>query len=948
MSRVGYKGTAPAQVFLSFNYEALLDTGGGLSNYDDPLNLKDTMLSFEYTPADTPNAQGSHVKIVLINPDTNVENLLFSKYAAFTPRAWKSQDEVFEELRKNSQNLDRAFLRWGYISNDLEDSSKEQTALSHIHRVHLIEIDYDINSNQDRLVTLRFSDSFDTFIRSYLASEVSLPAFSVDLTDGENKLRKISDVIGERLLSVLGMTDGYEFVNNMSSAHRQSLDEALRGALATVTNKDIEEVPSLEGKQMPAVIDMPTILAPQENVTDDDVKNTLSAYHKFIQFLGGALRVPTEDGDAITTIDGESVVLSKIPEPQPSLNSEGVENVGTLDNPNPKAASQAKVAATADPNERVRVFFESIPFSQKDVNPLSKRPGGNPDEPLYTFRYIYFFCTYDADEGLKTMFTLDELRQMYGDMIPPYGPGSNEQNDKFKYMFITQPALNASLKETGGWWPWTDSRAEKQEKYIAYDDEGNRLFSYRAAREELWNMILFLEKKYGSASESVDDTAHAAAVSDVSEAGEEAGLEASTGAAEEAAAAAAIEKKKYTAIFENQGHPIILLSQLIDALNQAVIRFGSSKLLSYARFEYANIPPERRTDFVQAIGHDLDFDSYDGVFVLADSDEIERLTLSYSEPIKSFAIQVAQDEKRLSLASGFSKRKDNIITGISFRQDNAKMYTALRMAPAFKQKLYVVGKRFENPEYRDAIAQAVYFEWNKIDGPDNSPNDSSKSDVDVRSVPADNFSDDVVNYNLKAALRYSDTSNGDSINPDIPKLTEEMKEDLKFILNNNFMDIFFPVSDGSQSRVSIKSNTGEDELVSTKKIPFYRSMSASPLAALTSKTKSENEEKALLYAAKMETLSQLQNTISDVEITTLGIPELDMLPQEQAVRKVALWVAEPRSPGEYNWITGTYMIVNLSHRIDESGYTSNFTLQPWRPQISEELVKHQTAFLSDD
>ena len=943
MSRIGYRTTAPAQVFLSFNYEALLDTGAGISNYDDPLNLKDTFLSFEYTPANTPNAQGSHIKIVLINPNTNIEKLLFSKYAAFTPRAWKSQDEVFQELRENSRKLDTAYIRWGYVSDDPDDATKDKTALSHIHRIHLIEIDYDINSNQDRLVTLRFSDSFDTFLRGYIKSNIELPPFSVTLTDNDNKLRKISDVVGERLLNVLGMADGYEFVNNMSSAHRDSLDEALRGALATLTNKELDSVPSLAGKQMPSLVDMPLVLAPQENVNDDDVKNTLSAYQKFLHFLGGSLRVPTEDGDAIATVDGESVELTKIPEPQPSLNSEGVENAGTLDNPNTKAASQAKVAATADPDEKHHVYFESIGFHHIDKNPYSRYPGGNPDETPYSapFKYLYFLCTYDSETGIKTKFTLDELRQMYGDMVSPYGPAGQTNNQNYKYMFINQPAYNASKKEEGGFWWWSDSAEKAQEKFIAYNADGDKMISYGAARAQLWTTIQLLEARYAEAAAPVEDVEHAAAVQDTSEAYEESG-----GQKEKSPVPAA--EKKYTALFENQGNPIQILGSLVGMLNESILRYGSSKLLTYARFEYANIPPDRREDFTKAIGHSLNFESYDGVFVLGDSDELEKLTEAFSEPIKSFAIQVAEDQKRLSLASGFSKRKDNIITGLSFRQDNAKMYTALRMAPSFKQKLYVVGKRFESKEYRDTIAQAVYFDWGALNGANNQPSDSSKSDVDARSVPPDAFADDVIEHNLKAALSYSDTNNGDSQNPDIPKLTKEIKEDLKFILDNSFMDIFFPLKDGSQSQVSVKSNSGEDELVSTKKIPFYRTIGASPLAALTSKTKSEDEEKALLYAAKMQALSQLQNTITDVEITTLGVPELDLLPQEMATRKVALWVAEPRSPGEYNWITGTYTIQNLSHKIDESGYTSSFTMYPWRPQISEDLVKHQTAFLSDD
>ena len=96
----------------------------------------------------------------------------------------------------------------------------------------------------------------------------------------------------------------------------------------------------------------------------------------------------------------------------------------------------------------------------------------------------------------------------------------------------------------------------------------------------------------------------------------------------------------------------------------------------------------------------------------------------------------------------------------------------------------------------------------------------------------------------------------------------------------------------------------------------------------------------------MEAFTQLQNTISEVNVTTLGIPEIDLIDAEIAKRKVGLFVYEPRDTGNFNWITGEYILQRFTHQIDRSGYKTNFLLYPNRPQIAEEVAKY--AFLEDD
>lgn len=85
--------------------------------------------------------------------------------------------------------------------------------------------------------------------------------------------------------------------------------------------------------------------------------------------------------------------------------------------------------------------------------------------------------------------------------------------------------------------------------------------------------------------------------------------------------------------------------------------------------------------------------------------------------------------------------------------------------------------------------------------------------------------------------------------------------------------------------------------------------------------------------AKMNFVRESQNEAFQVEISTLGIPELDIMGAEFYKRKVNLEVTSPRGGtqpnGEtgYHWLSGTYIIVGIRHVVEpNNGYITTLSL----------------------
>ena len=78
--------------------------------------------------------------------------------------------------------------------------------------------------------------------------------------------------------------------------------------------------------------------------------------------------------------------------------------------------------------------------------------------------------------------------------------------------------------------------------------------------------------------------------------------------------------------------------------------------------------------------------------------------------------------------------------------------------------------------------------------------------------------------------------------------------------------------------------------------------------------------------AKMNYVQNAQNEAWQVELTTLGIPEIDVMGAEFFARRIVLSVELPRSEG-LHWLSGIYTIVGIKHDLDPStGFKTNLSL----------------------
>ena len=96
MSSPGYRNTAPVKLYMEFSRDPLdLLEDGILTGIQDPFELKDSFMSFDYALAGKGGAGVFNVK--LINPSQAVEEKIFSWYCAINPRTWRASEEATPE-----------------------------------------------------------------------------------------------------------------------------------------------------------------------------------------------------------------------------------------------------------------------------------------------------------------------------------------------------------------------------------------------------------------------------------------------------------------------------------------------------------------------------------------------------------------------------------------------------------------------------------------------------------------------------------------------------------------------------------------------------------------------------------------------------------------------------------------------------------------------------------
>lgn len=189
-----YQGNSNIKVWVSFDPSSLrLDRNGnviagsdGLIEGDDPLDINNTLEKFDYSFG-TGGVVG--FKLKLINPSTRLEVELTKIYKNLyekgdPAREYSNTDET------TTPPFPTFYIRWGY-GTSLEEG------ISSIHAAKLVDIKYRLNAKRERITELTLMDPF-SFAGESTLNPIAQEGLSAEalLYDGD-KLKLPSRLIGE-------------------------------------------------------------------------------------------------------------------------------------------------------------------------------------------------------------------------------------------------------------------------------------------------------------------------------------------------------------------------------------------------------------------------------------------------------------------------------------------------------------------------------------------------------------------------------------------------------------------------------------------------------------------------------------------------------------------------------------------------------------------------------
>ena len=371
----------------------------------------------------------------------------------------------------------------------------------------------------------------------------------------------------------------------------------------------------------------------------------------------------------------------------------------------------------------------------------------------------------------------------------------------------------------------------------------------------------------------------------------------------------------------------------------------------------------------------VDWDNDTGVFIIGNASLMENVFRFTNIPgvFKSFPIQSKLEDgsNTVSLATGFSQRGDNIITSLNWKLKTGSVWHNLRNTPVIQQQIYNVAKRFEDEDYRDVVMALLSLNLlpqsstaRKLvtdgDAAYGIPASGLANDVDM--VGTEVFPEETVSQALGQAANIADIKLSTLDSADISdaatkELIEKVRVDLRFILDSELIDVFFPkVSKENMDKVKTKVTIiNPPKGTIEKDVEIFRYVTGSPLNSLQNVMRADgfdssgNPAHAVLMQSKLRQMSIFKKLITDIRLVTLGIPEMDVWKNEIQNRNVALWVHEPRVPGTFHWITGMYTIMEFNHKLDaRTGYETSFLLAPKLPQDADEITRYKLTYLQGD
>jgi len=950
MTAAGYRNTSSPRLMMDFTRDALVPSDRGFTSYTDPFDLRNTLLSFEnivFGGDDT-----GQILVRLINPQQEIEKKIFSWYCSVNPRAWAaSQETDSENWQLSATETANIFIRWGYVAPSTTPLAEEDPyALSEIHRGQIIDVGYEVSDNKDRIVTLRIVNFHDLSIERNQQKE-DYTEESVSLVKGLD-LREPSKVISE-VFGILAAGEGAQSVVRFSDAHKSILDaEFLK--VHPGPNKKLSAPAQFENTPH---TDRVGLSSTASTAITQDVIQT------FYESLGFNSKVNS------TLIKYKGKVLPKEVQALDQNGSTGIDdNIAAQDRKKYEYAWSEYIKGDSK-----RVRYE-LPTSLvgKNLNTSSFALAEFVGEDASSLGLCYVF---DIDSPVtrngKTSYTLDwqPIRFKKASTSPANSigilPVSRVKGQSGGP--INPTSINSFIRF------WEQLPIEEQETYMAYrtsrattigstltqgavliyryslknfNERAIARISDRLDRQSFVRKAQVLDVKlgndnqlqgYGAIYELSGPGIDIRNVLIAGEFDEDFGGDAA--ALEEALTNPPPDTNKILFKYKDKHKA---LRSTLNKLNKKFFDKADQYLGSTQIFCNA-VPNEDREFIANYLGIEVEWETTPYITVIGTSDFIEGIFPAKSK-IKSFPIELENDPATISIATGFNNRKDNIITDLRYRISKAGFYYDILKAPIIEQQLYSVIKRFEeNKDYLDLVKESVTLSISKGGTDRLELNDKAKED---RSYAARRLVSN--GLGLVTGIQSDAPSMVKKfVDDSVQDQFEQLKEDLSFINNNGFLDIFFPYTsnEGLDSEVKVV-HTDEG----TKKVESrVREISSSPLSTLQTLMKVDNEATAVELAVKARVLASFKNRISDIEVEILGVPEMDILAFETHNRNVALWVSEPRVPGTFHWLSGIYHIGGLTHKIDTSGYKTTLKLIPsGSSNTTEEMLKAQYSFLRDD
>lgn len=948
MAVPGFRSTAPVKLYIELSKQPLVDLeGGNRSGIEDPFDLKNCFTSFDYKLND--GKESGVFNVTLINPSQQVEEKIFSWYCAVNPRAWKAQETgtPTEWSFSAGQNA-ILYLRWGYDSQD--ENFVRDAAWSHIHKVQLYDIDFTVSDSKDRVIKLKLLNFHDIGILLHKGkgAKQERTNYYAPIFDEEGNVIPPAQVIST-IIGNLAAGDGIQAFVNLSDEHQQKLNAEF-SAIHVAQN---QEVPAELERQTTPPKDRISLKSSKPNQITFDIIN------QYYQYL--------DMGVVIDQDIPEELAPSSTPSAKPSTDQTGVTGGQT----DAQAVERNKDAAAIQYEEIITYDGGVSDGTLLDYNIANPYFGpANLPRPVYRYRLIN---PYTAERE----FTLDNLMLMLEEDILYFLPlPEYEQQPGFDQAYLYPPKgyskfdyLGVSGYET----PYEGGLTKPKNRYVLsdYPEIFNQVkILYQEALQRRQDFIQNSAPQNTDQDITEDQAVIDENVPDEVKAPEEPPKDRSN------VSVSCSDKNKY-------------LYEFVDSINKTFFD-SAAEYIDIRYLELDVVPEDKREEVEKALapaGASVDWEGSDSICMIG-SLSFNQGVLAFNREIKSFDIQVDGSPDKISMATGFNQRKDNIIVSLEHRISKNSFYANILNAPVISQKLYSVIKRFESEEYRDVVNEVLRLGMSRADASVLAPAGvsqgallekipylngvpvASTTVIDELAVGSNAFPADVAEKSISQASRLIegldnevlDSSIGPQpapINPiffgasvAIEAATREfiksqVEADLEFIRNSDFLDIFFPfISSDKLEDTKVKMWINNKKLDKDRK---YRFITQAPLSVLQEKLSANSPEEAMVLAAKLRTLFAFKKNISNVRLKTLGVPEMDILSYETGVRKLALWVSEPRVPGTFHWITGIYQIVNVSHHVDvNQGYTSEITLIPTAGDTADELLTYGYTFLTSN